>query len=251
MMGALVVEETRHFRLGPKPLRCRLGLHDWMGWARRCERRFVPTPGTEGMVVCHFYQWRFCPACAAGFDERKTFAVWRLAPDRAVAIGLLTDGERESLREGPLPGVIDIGDRQDAFDTIRDWGAFLASCDSVPSAETAAAAESSLNRFTQCEPLNLRCRFGFHRYAPRSTAQAVFFMLGEEGPNQERCERCRHLGSRYRSFDHHRDLSWIPPDLRPRRFSLTTVRSIVSRGLIRLRPARRASRGAGTSPRGL
>jgi hypothetical protein len=181
------------------------------------------------MVVCHFYQWRFCPACAAGFDERKTFALWRLAPDRAVAIGLLTDGERESLREGPLPGVIDIGCEQDLFDYAR----------------------GRVARFTQCEPLNLRCRFGFHHYAPRAMAQAVFFMLGEPGPNQERCERCRHLGSRYRSFDHHRDLSWIPPDLRPRRFPLTTVRSIVSRGLIRLRRARRASRGAGTSPRGL
>ena len=109
-------ERRRWILLGPKPLRCRLGIHDWTGWNRRCAREYEPSPGSEGTIVGRYRQTRLCVEC--GEEETVAYAVKRYAPAEAIGYDLITEDERKNLRKRPLLGEIDMGVRIDHSDNV-------------------------------------------------------------------------------------------------------------------------------------
>jgi hypothetical protein len=155
-----------------KPLLCAVGWHTWLGWGRCLDRRIE-----GGVVVCHLYQWRWCRACGAGRDRKKTFGVWRLTPERALGLDFLTDAEYEyaQLHDGPLLGFINVGARMDVTDSER----------------------CGVDMRLQSNQQNVLCRVGFHRYARRpEEADPIYLRDGLSTPADACCVRCRHFGHR-------------------------------------------------------
>ncbi len=155
----------------PRKSWCTVGWHAWTGWVRECAR------AVEGeTVVCSFRQWRWCEACGAGRGSKELFDVWKLPPDRALALDFLTEDEYARLHEGPLRGVINVGNRMDITDS--SW------------------LDANVVFRARDRRQGLRCRFGFHHYAwpPRGLLGPVFLRDGRGSPLQLCCERCRHVG---------------------------------------------------------
>jgi hypothetical protein len=159
--GAVMTTWPRFLFLGPKPLRCRIGLHAWSGWKRIRARQFESTPGTEGVIVFTLYQSHMCYDCGAGQNERDVLSVRKLTPVEAIGTDLITEAERKGLRKSPLAD-LQVGIHQD----IEDF-----------------KLTKDLNRRwtppqTQC--IGMLCWAGLHHY------------------RAGRCVRCRHLGLWYR-----------------------------------------------------
>lgn len=163
VIGTVVEYEQEGVRLVADSLLCRLGLHGWSGWYRRCERT-----AEQDTVTCHFFQFRRCTRCAIDCG-RETFGTWRLSRDQAVRYALLNEDERDD--RGLLPGFIDIGKRRDTADCYLDRGA---------------------NRLTCWLPANWRCRLGVHYFTKRTMSDTPFVFAF--GPTHGlHCDRCRRV----------------------------------------------------------
>ena len=86
---------------GPKPLRCRLHFHAWSVWdVLNDYARYEPVPGAEGLIVLRYFLERQCLAC--GETGREYGEESRVTPEDAIALDLITEHERKTLRKRPL-----------------------------------------------------------------------------------------------------------------------------------------------------